>query len=429
MRAKVFSALMFLGFIFLTDYGYFKLNLAFGNKVLFDLSFFLLTTIFVFIFFSNLLYKTFFSFADPAWKVVLCMALPLAVAMLYSDRMLAINKFYFYSKNLPKKSSGNLWRPDPVFAHRGVPNAQGSYNYYIGDSIKGSIEVTFDNQGFRTVPDTLKVKSDTTNLFLGCSFTFGDYILAEEGYPYKTSVLLRHHFVNGGASAYGIAQMKLLLDSLLSQKKFHYVFIQFSPWHLERAMKINGPSFYGYRPFPYFSEHDAGFQLNMPAYKTNLYVSKDWHHSGYSYRENLYFKISDGWQIEIQDFFSYNTARCKILLGLIPKPTKNRSALERYFYSYVLSVCSKNNTIPVFLKLAYPIEECRDLVEYLDEKSILIDLDAELDAEVEKTGKTYDELFHIYHKLGETKLYYDAHPNAYANDIIAKKIYADLRRN
>lgn len=316
-----------------------------------------------------------------------------------------------------------------MFAHRGIPNAKGSYNYYIGDSIKGSIEVTFDGQGFRTVPDPLKIVSDTTNLFLGCSFTFGDYILAQEGYPYKTSALLGHHFINAGASAYGIAQMKILLDSLLSNRKFHYVFVQLSPWHAERAMKLNGPSFYGYRPYPYFSEQNGAFVLNKPAYKTHLYNNMDWRISEYSYREKLSFMISDGWQIEMMDFLAYNLARIKMRLGVIPAPTKNRDALKRYFYSYTIMECHKFNAIPVFLKLAYPEVDSRDEVAYLAEKYPVIDLDEALNAEVAKTGKTYDELFHIYHKKGDTKLYYDVHLNGYANEIIAKKIFAELRGN
>lgn len=429
MKTKLAFSLILLGFVFLTDYIYFHLYLAFGDKLFVDLAYFFSITCFIFIILSNFLYKTCFSFRDPKWKIGLFIALPLLFAAFCSERLLAINKFYFLSKNLPKKSSGNLWRPDSLFAHRGIPNAKGSYNYYIGDSIKGSIEVTFDDQGFRTVPDTLRIISDTTNLFLGCSFTFGDYILAEEGYPYRTSILLGHQFINGGASAYGIAQMKILLDSLLLQKKFRYVFIQMSPWNLERAMKINGPSFYGYRPYPYFSEQNGAFQLNTPAYKTNLYNSRDWRSSGYSYREKLYFTITDGWQIEIRDFLSYNVARVKMRLGIIPRPTKNRDALERFFYDYALLECLKNETIPVFLKLSYPLEDCRDLVAFLDKKSIVIDMDEALDNEVVKTGKTFDELFHIYHKQGETKLYYDAHLNAYANEIIAKKIYAELKHN
>lgn len=346
-----------------------------------------------------------------------------------ADRLLAVNKAYISVETLKYKTSGNIYQFDSLMGQKGIPNARGSHDYYIGDSISGSIPIMLDEQAFRTVPDDLQIFSDTLDLFLGCSFTFGDLLPAEDCYPYKTSKLLNHSFINAGQTAYGLAQMKLLIDTLLPKYKFNYVFIQLSPWLADRAMVITGQTNYGFRPFPYFSDRGNGFVLNKPAFKSHFYSSKQWRKTTHSYVEKLSFALSDGWRFEILDYYSFVGSVIKIKLGIKPGPTKRKEELEKYFYNYAINRCKQYNAIPLILKLQYPNEECQDLLNYIRNKASVIDLDSDLERIINETGKDHKSLFEIYHVYVEDTIVFDQHPNKYAHELFSEKIFNELKNN
>ena len=52
--------------------------------------------------------------------------------MLITDRLQAIDKFYFLSKSSPQKFYINLYKFDNLFGHKSVPNSLGSFEYNIG---------------------------------------------------------------------------------------------------------------------------------------------------------------------------------------------------------------------------------------------------------------------------------------------------------
>lgn len=131
------------------------------------------------------------------------------LSVFIAKRILVINKIYYAAKTIQVKFGPGLWQPNPYLAHKGISNATGNHEYYLRDSISRTIKTSFDSLGYRSVETSNLLPYDTLNLFLGCSYTFGDLIPAEEGFPYKTSALLKNNLINAGASAYGMGQMKL----------------------------------------------------------------------------------------------------------------------------------------------------------------------------------------------------------------------------
>jgi hypothetical protein len=350
-----------------------------------------------------------------------------------AGRVVSISKYYLFVINEPKRPSKNLWQPDIHLAHKGVPLKKGYYEYFI-DSINGQIDVQFDSLGFRCVSVTNKINSDTLNLFLGCSWTFGDFITAEEGYPHKLSKLLNQDYINTGASAYGLAQMKQLLDSLIMKQSFNYVFIQLSPWLSKRAMSFNGPSYFGYNPFPYFSQKNNTFQIEKKPYEV-IKNRREWR-SRKSCFDKLNFYVTNGFEEEIFNYFNFKWAVFKSNIGLLKKPTKNKNELELFFYKHAIDICKQYNAIPVILKFGYQklgfnidrLPDNEELLKFLElEKIKVIDID---DALLTDTVD-YDNprRFEIYHKLpnGE-KIYYDNHPNPLANTIFSKTIFNSLNK-
>jgi hypothetical protein len=428
VKKKLSQVLVFLVALTVVDFLFYLLKARFGEKTIIYMVDYLIKTILLFLLLEGLLYGSAFTMKSGKVKIFAFVVLPLILSLHIAQRWMTIDKFYFYSKSIPKRASVGLWEFDEKLGHKAIPNASGSYNYYIGDTVKGSVPVMFDEHGYRTVNNPLKLHSDKKDLFLGCSFTFGDFLPAENTYSYLTAKTLQHEYINCGRSAYGLAQMYQIANTLVPKEKFTYVFIQLSPWLADRAMSLHGPTFFGYRPFPFFSKKGDSFEVIPPSYTTTMYKtnSTNWRESKMSYGEKLKFTFTDGMKIEVVDFYAYQVAKLKNNLGLTPKPTTDKKALEAFFYEHLVDLCHKHGATPVVLKLRYDIKNCGELVERLSKKATVIDLDAPLDSIAKQTGLTHDSLFALYHRIGNDSVCFDNHPNKYANMLFAEKICNSL---
>ena len=424
MKKQITQVFIIVFLLLIFDYAFFILKVSYGPKLSYYIFDYLVKSILIFVLLVDIFYKRFFDFQSSKYTVIAFVLLPLLVSLHISHRLIELDKFYFYSKISPKANSGTLWEFDNKLGHRAIANSKGSYDFYVKDLKKLEIPVFFDSFGYRTVPDLLKINSDASDLYLGCSFTFGDYVNAEETYPYLTSKSLNHNYINAGASAYGFAQMYQKAFELIPQKKFTYVFIQLSPWLADRAMEINGPTYSGYRPFPYFSDSQSGFKLNYPAYKTSMYdgIKHNWRGSKFSYFEKLHFSISDGFRTEILDYYSYVFATIKSKLGLIPQPTSNKKQLERYFYDQIITLSKDNSAIPVILKLGYESKDSNDLISYISDRALVIDLDDDLNKLSNNRRDLFKKYFELHYMQGQDQIWFDGHPNSMAHHLFSTKI-------
>jgi hypothetical protein len=432
MGKKIFSTLIIIILFIIFDFIYFKVNLYFGNRHQFSIIYFLLSSVLIFLILENQIYNILFNLKSAKFKIILFITFPLVISMLISDRLNAINKFYFFSKTFHLREN-TLWEFDNLLGWKNTPNSFGSLGYNLHDSIKGSIPVIIDSIGYRTVPDSLKLISDTLDLYLGCSFTFGSRIEAQNSFAYKTSKLLNHNYLNAGASGYGLGQMKQLFESLIKKYRFKYVFIQLSPWLADRAMELNFPLYYVTRACPYFSDEGRYFKLNPPAFSTLGNTNRNWRDTKLSYYDRMQFFISAGITMEICDYYFYKLARLKIYIGLHPKPTNRKTELEKYCYDFMIDICKKNNTIPIILKIGYQgfgykggTQNLNDLLDYLNTKAKIIDLDIYLKQKVSETGKRFEQLFYINVIYRNYIIIIDHHPNEYANKLFSEKIYKEL---
>ena len=422
---KIYTSLFFVILFLIVDY--FHTRFLISSK----LSFFLVSVLEILIIFFlilNIIYKLLFNF-NQKLKSLFFILFSLLISLFIQFRFIAITEFWMYSVNIQKGATKNLWKFDYKLAHKLNKNTTGSYFYHINNKETIKIKVLTDSIGFRGLEKNHYIKSDTMNLFLGCSYTFGDYIRSEEGFPYKTSKLLNQNFLNAGGSAYGLGQMKDLFDNLTKKYKFNFVFIQLSPWLVSRAIDLNGPTFYGYRPFPYFSDYRNTFRLNNPAYTVCQNFNKnDFWRNKNTYLDKLHFLITTGFNVEIKDYFNFKITTLKVFLGLIPSPTKKRNELEIYFYDYIIKKCKKLNLKPVVLKLSLKDENYnRKLLNLISQNALLIDLDK---AEIENYKTKNSEKNKIYYldKKG-VKIFYDNHPNEIVNTIYSEYIYNKILEN
>lgn len=417
MKKKLISAFLFVVILLVIDFLYTKFGLKRNTKII-DIIYFILASLFTFMLIANLLYGALFSFKKNKIKSIFFSILILCLSMFLAGRNVKISKHWFYAVHQSKFFSSNLWQQDKFLGFKGTPNEDGFYEYHIGNKISGKIQISFDSLGYRALKPKYQINSDTLNLFLGCSWTFGDFINSEEGFPYKISKRLNHNFINAGASGYGLSQMIQLIDSLVPKYKFKYVFVQLSPWLSDRGMKFNGPSFYGYKPYPYFSDQKNSFKLNYIPFQ--IKESKRKWRGKKSYLQKIYFTFTTGFDKNIIDYFSFQMAVLKSNFYLINKPTKNKRDLELFFYNYVIEKCREFNAKPIIFKVGYtPVKENNLLIKVLNEKNIpVIDLDSALHT----NGKYLQNIQEnrIFHLKNGKKIYYDGHPNPEVNTKISE---------
>lgn len=379
---------------------------------------------------ENAIYNRLFSFKSTPFKIIISLLIPALISIHVASRISSMNYLYMYFKCNTARMDSQIWKIDPYLSHRGKPNASGQYHYYIDYlDVHGTVPVYLDSLGYRTVPNHLKITSDSLNLYLGCSFTFGDYIEAQNSYSYLSSKKMGYNYINAGASAYGFGQMKQQVDTLLTKYKFKYIFIQLSPWLADRAMHLKGFHCYGYHPYPYFSENKDGFSLNYPHYPNLLLESKPSkiRDTKTSYKEKLSFYFSDGYKMEIRNYYIFQWVKLKTLIGLSPRPTKNKLKLEKYFYDYVIDIAKEHHATPVVLKIWDTEHDCDEIVNYLAPKVKIINLDKAVNEVQISSGCSSKELFSIYHKEKNDSIIIDGHPNKLANCIFAETIYSELK--
>ena len=210
--------------IFLFDFIFFKLNLANHRKSdsLWNMGYQLGMLVLFFLLFLTLTYRTVFTIKSRIWVTVPTIFLCLVLAVFISGRLKILT--LSYEKEFGKRQEtivdANLHRFDNQNLWRGNPNAEGFYHFNLGDTLKGKVEVIYDSLGHKSVPDSLRVKTDTLDLIIGCSFSYGNFVKGEEGYPYLVTKTLNHRFMNASMGGYGLAQMQMRLDSLLPVHKF-----------------------------------------------------------------------------------------------------------------------------------------------------------------------------------------------------------------
>lgn len=416
--------------ILATDLAFYRRYPLLNENKTFVFVYFAVMTLLFFMLLMSLLYKRVFTLKSPVYLSVPIVLLSLFLSQFIAGRLRDINLSYERVSIYPPNKDAKLVRLEDKLVYRSNPNQSGFHYYSIGDTLFGKLPVYTDSFGFRTVPDSLKVVSDTTDLFLGCSMTFGSFIKAEEGFPYLTTKALNHSLHNAALPGYGMGQMLVLLDTMLSVKKYKYVFLQMSDWLSERSASLAGRFLgAGYPPNRYFSENkDGSYTLNKYAFRLNNDKPPlPWYEMGRSYRNKLYYMYTDGLRHNVTGYVKLKFAQVKVALGLLPAPTENLEGLETWFYRTSIEKIRKNGAIPVLYQMWDDDSHFDRVLKNIDKDVLVMDLDAILDSTAKSTGKPRHELFRIYHVHNGQKIYYDNHANALASELMSKELLKILR--
>jgi hypothetical protein len=138
------------------------------------------------------------------------------------------------------------------------------------------------------------------------------------------------------------------------------------------------------------------------------------------------FFLTAGYELQVEGYLKMRYAKLKVALGLLPGPIKDKNELERFFYDKAISDVRKTGAIPVLVKFYWNDGSFEPLRRHLEGKALIIDCDRRLDSVAKAAGVSAAELYRLYVEKDGKKLYYDIHPNSFANRLMADEILARI---
>ncbi len=339
---------------------------------------------------------------------------------------------------------GRLFAADARLGHRGIPNASGAHVYTPEGLTHKHIPIQLDSLGFRTTSTPYPThQADSLALFLGCSFTWGDYAAAEKTYAARVAQGLGVRYLNAGTSAYGLAQMLQLAEDLIPKERPQVVFTQFSPWLADRARFIFYPTAYGVMPFPYVYESPAGTALHAPLFLSGSYQPESdyFKTSPASPGDKLAFIRKIGFPMIILDGWKQTWALWRLKLGLIPGAVQDNAQIERFVYHRIAELCRQYGARLVVVNIGgfsyesgearfknhYDRARFRQTLSPDDYRPItFVDADSALRSTLRRPAD-YSQ-YVLWDKAGKDSVIFDLHPNPETHRRIAETVLNTLRR-
>ena len=330
---------------------------------------------------------------------------------------------------------GRVFEADVRLGHHGVPNSHGFHSYIV-DTTHKQIPIYLDRLGFRAVAPPNAVMPNASLLFLGCSYTWGDFCPAEKTYAYRVANDLGAQYTNAGTSAYGLAQMLLLARQFIPKQKPKVVFVQYSPWLADRARITFFPSAFGVMPFPFIYRKANGFDIHPPFFESSLYQqeSVDFKQTPSSFLDKMTFIWQIGLPVVAVDYFKQKWAFLQMDFGIEPRAEVNNQAIERYAYDEIASICQKNGAKLVVVNLGgFGYDESRFNNHYdrtrfqktvTNKNLTFVDADSALRAGL-RSHKEYEKYL-LWDHEGRDSVMFDNHPNANTHRLIARQILLKL---
>ena len=316
-----------------------------------------------------------------------------------------------------RSQTAGLFRSDPRLGYASVAGASGKFLFPGGTEIP----IRFDASGFR-IPDTDDSATAESVVALGCSYTFGDAVRAEQTF----AAIVAHHWKlrlhNAALSGYGLAQMTLVAGEIIAEQRPRLVLVEYAPWLVDRAIDGTAPSAFGDIPTPYFT---SGGEIAPPYFETSLFRLPFWEFAekdqpkrtaGFLFRASLpYFVSTDT---------HHAALAVRRVLGRVPASSADRLAVIRDAYARVARTASAVGArMLVFALAGGPSAPPDDVVD-----AILASGAEFIDAEVflaraipgTPTPQAYQQHYTVW--AGDPPRLVDPHPNAAANQAIADAI-------
>lgn len=330
------------------------------------------------------------------------------------------------AQRAPSSDLVGVYQPDSELGYVHVAGASGRQVMPIGDDIP----LYIDRYGFR-VPAAgqqraLENADRPAIMTLGCSYTFGDAVLAEDTYTEKAGHILGRSVVNGGVSGFGLANMLLWAQRRVSEVQPDYLVVQFSPWLVRRAVEEFSLTRVGLASVPYFTDSDHGVALAPLAFPTKLDQVPLDHYRGTE--SGVLDFVSFWWKVGLplfsHDDFQLLKFRIGQKLGWQPPPSENFDEIIRMAYSEFGRIAEANNAKLVVIALSNA-EEFFVPADIFPPGTIMVNAEHELISRLpEESLEAYQHSY--WNWRGDPLQLVDTHPNPVAHGIIAEALAREI---
>jgi hypothetical protein len=318
------------------------------------------------------------------------------------------------------RTVGSVYRADKRYGYFPKPNSAAFF------TIRGRqrVPLIFDAYGFRVPVRKWQTVHPYRGgiLFLGCSFTLGDGVAAENTFPELVGNALDIRGMNAGMSGGGLCQMILRARDEIPRFKPKYVVAQYAIWMVSRSQRYYRPTDYGKTPGPFFYESEGNIDIYPPVFTT---INFDVPIAKYARKGLLPFTWHVGLPLYIHDDFYVALTSIRRFLGIIPKPVESEAAVVEYTYKEIEKICRANGARMVILKLYMGLEEMPSYgVETLG-IPVVDTLEPLASHLPERTMETWRMTYQFM--KGKPPRLVDIHPNAAAHRIIADTVISKIR--
>jgi len=335
----------------------------------------------------------------------------------------------YYSLKTP--SRGWYQQPhmsDPQLGFAPRPGAQGYHTF--PDST--FLAMRYDEGGFRVPVEPMPTGAADSALilFLGCSFTYGDAVAAENTFAHLVADSLNFRYHNAGVCSWGLSQMYLRGQELIQELKPDYVVVQYSPWLVERGISHLAPSNSILVPSPYITNVENEVSISAPlfkAYSFDLPLGK-YKTTPNSITDYLKFAFRIGWPLQLySDYHRYRIALGR-KVGALPPSLKDKEAVERAVYSSLIETIKAEGGQPILLGISQ--SENTEALEAMGEQ-LNLNRVANADARLwevlpDDSRDTYAEAYFHWKILDGERVVVDRHPNKNAHQLIAETIIEQI---
>lgn len=267
-------------------------------------------------------------------------------------------------------------------------------------------------------------------LALGCSYTYGATVLAEETFAWRVAETLQGTCHNAGICGGGAAQMLLLARERVPRERPEWVLVQYSPWLLERGRSPYAPTYVGRIPVPHFVGTQQGVQLVPPAFRTCVFeLPFERYRDTARGTSDL---IDFFWNAGLPACLHDDLGRSRSALSAALEPSRRPASdpeVAHAVYPEIARLCRENGSRMVIAWI-----DQQWLAGEREVPSVLAELDVpiarcseRLVAELpERTRREYLRAYSLVR--GDPPRSIDPHPNARAHALIAEEILAAMGR-
>lgn len=330
--------------------------------------------------------------------------------------------FYRYALASDKPGwMGSPFQADPVYGLVNRPSAE-AWEMMPG---RPPNPVAFDAEGFR-IPDgadPLSHPPDSCILFLGCSFTFGSGVTAEEAFPGLVGARTGLPTINGGVCSWGVSQMLRRAEEMIPSMRPSCLVFQYSPWLISRTIRGFAPVYFGVLPTPYYSLNGSGsvefceppFASEAISLELDSLSGREPGVGGY-----LSFLADAALPLFIHDDVSLLWFRLREITGSAPRRLDDPRLIARHSYGSISRLCGRYGVDLVILRISNTEDDpCwEDVLGALDSGTVISDGEAALwNSLPERTVAGYRRSYWTW--AGVPPRVVNSHPNALAHSIIA----------